>query len=138
LRYQFVAQQTTILIFFQSIIVASQSYKIKNEILDNDFIEQFIQIAENKILTEMKGINENFTELQYKIKSPSEKYLKYIINFEIINNDIKDFFIKNNIIKEDKFISLYSFKAFYGKILIIFEKDNTVIAILIPLYNDTI
>ena len=99
-------------------------YKIINELFDNDFIEQFIQIEQNKILTEFKDIDENFIELEYKIKSPSEKNMKYIKNFEIVSNDIKDFFIENNIAKEEHFISLYSFKSEDGKILIIFEKDN--------------
>jgi len=97
---------------------------IINELLNNDFIEQFIQIVENKFLTEFKDIDENFIELEYKINSPAKKNMKYIKNFEIVNNDIKDFFIENNIAKEEHFISLYSFKAEDGRILIIFDKDN--------------
>ena len=99
-------------------------YKIINEMLDNDFIEQFIQIEENNILTKFKDIDENFIELEYKIDSPLEKNIKYIKNFEIVSNDIKDFFIENNIAKEEHFISLYSFKVEDGKILIIFDKDD--------------
>jgi len=98
-------------------------YKVVNEFVNNDFIEQFIQIEESKIITEFKD-NEIFKELVYKINSPSEKNLKYIINFEIVDKDIKEFFIKSNIAKEEHFISLYSFKADNGKILIIFDKDN--------------
>jgi len=97
---------------------------IINKLLNDDFIEQFIQIEENKILTELKDIDENFTELEYKVNFPSEKNLKYIINFEIVDNNIKDFFIKNNFAKKEHFISLYSFKVEKRKILIIFEKDN--------------
>ena len=97
-------------------------YKIINE-LDVDYIEEIIQ-NENKILSGFKGIDGNFTELEYKINSPSEKYLKYIINFEIVDKDIKEFFIENNIAKEEQFILLYSYKAEDGRILIIFNNDN--------------
>ena len=97
--------------------------KIINE-LDDDFIEHNFQKEENKILKEFKDIDENFTEIEYKINSPQEKNLKYIINFEIVDKDIKDFFIENNFAKEEHFIPLYSFKADEGKILIIFDKDN--------------
>ena len=97
--------------------------KIINE-LDDDYISQCTQIKENEILRYFKNINENFIELEYKINSYSEQNLKYITNFEIVDKDIKDFFIKNNIAKEEHFISLYYYKCDNGKILIIFEKDN--------------
>jgi len=100
-------------------------YKIINELLnDDDYIDQFIKIEENKYLKDFKDINENFIELEYKTKSSSEKNLKYIINFEIINKDIKDFFIENNIAKEEHFISLNNYISKNGEILIIFEKNN--------------
>ena len=100
-------------------------FKIIDDIdsLNNDYID-LIQIEENEILTKFKDIGENFMELGYKINSPSEKHLKYISNFEIVDKDIKDFFIENNIAKEEHFISLCSFKSENGRILIIFEKDN--------------
>jgi len=92
--------------------------------LNNDSIEKFIQIEETKKLKDFKDIDENFTELEYPINSPSEKYLKYITNFEIVSKDIKDFFIKNNIAKEEHFISLDSCIVENGKILIIFDREN--------------
>ena len=99
-------------------------YEIINVLLNNDYIDKFIQIEENKNLNTFKDINENFIELEYKINYPSEKYLKYIINFEIVNKDIKDFFIENNIAKEEHFISLNSYTQDHRKALIIFEKDS--------------
>ena len=98
-------------------------YKIINY-LDDEYLAQFVHFEKNTILNKFKDINENFNELEYKINSPSKKILKYIINFEIIDKDIKDFFIRNNIAKEEHFISLYSYKSENGKILIIFDKDN--------------
>jgi hypothetical protein len=50
--------------------------------------------------------------------------LKYIINFEIVDKDKKDFFIKNNIVKEEHFISVNSCINGTEKILIIFGKNN--------------
>ena len=100
-------------------------YKIINE-LNDDYITQCSQIKENEILKEFRNINENFIELEYKINSPSEKNLKYITNFEIVDKDIKDFFIKNNIAKEKHFIPLKSYKCDKGKILIIFERNNNI------------
>ena len=100
-------------------------YKIINE-LDDDYITQCTQIKENEIIKEFRNINENFIELEYKINFPSEKNLKYITNFEIVDKDIKDFFIKNNITKEEHFIPLKSYKCDNGKILIIFEKNNKI------------
>ena len=97
---------------------------IINELLDNDYIEQFIKIEEKKSLSDFKDIDEKFTELKYKVKFPSEKYLKYIINFEIVDKNIKDFFIENKFAKEEHFISLYYCKCDNEKMLIIFEKDK--------------
>ena len=94
-------------------------YKILNE-LDNDYIALF----NNKSLTEFKNIEEKFIESEYKMNSPLEKCLKYITNFEIVDNDIKDFFIKNEIAKEEHFISLYSYISENGKILLIFEESH--------------
>jgi len=94
-------------------------YKILNE-LDNDYIA----LCNNKNLTEFKNIEEKFIESEYKINSPLEKCLKYITNFEIVDNDIKDFFIKNEIAKEDHFISLNSYKSENEKSLLIFEKSH--------------
>ena len=102
--------------------LAYNYYKIINE-MDDDFIEHNFQIEENKILKEFQDIDENFIELEYK-NSFQEKNLKYIINFEIVDKDLKDFFIENKIAKEEHFIPLYSFKSDEGKILIIFDKDN--------------
>ena len=93
--------------------------KILNE-LDNDYIALF----NNKNLTEFKNIEEKFIESEYKINSPLEKCLKYITNFEIVDNDIKDFFTQNEIAKEEHFISLYSYISESGKILLIFEEDQ--------------
>jgi len=98
-------------------------YSIIND-LDDDYIAQFIQFEQNNFLEEFQDVNGNFTELEYKLNSPPEKYLKYIINFEIVDKDTKDLFIKNNIAKEEHFISLYSYISEIGKILIIFDKDN--------------
>ena len=91
--------------------------------LKNDFISQFIQIEKSNLL-QFKDIDENFTEIEYKINSPSPKNLKYIQNFELVEKDIKDNFIKNNIAKEEHFISLYSCIAENRRILIIFDKNN--------------
>ena len=96
--------------------------KIINE-LDNKYISQFIN-REKTFLKEFKYINENFIELVYKIKYPSEKYLKYIINFEIVDKDIKDFFFKNNIVNEELFIPLNYCINECGKILIEFDINN--------------
>ena len=52
--------------------------------------------------------------------------MKYIINFEIVDKDIKDFFIKNNIVKEEHFISVNSCINGTEKILIIFGKNNNI------------
>ena len=93
--------------------------KILNE-LYNDYIALF----NNKNLTEFKNIEEKFIESEYKINSPLEKCLKYITNFEIVDNDIKDFFTQNEIAKEEHFISLYSYISESGKILLIFEEDQ--------------
>ena len=99
-------------------------YQIINH-LDDDYIDQFIHLNQNKILKEFKDVNiEKFLELEYKINSPTEKNLKYITNFEIVDKKIKDFFINNKIAKEEHFISLNSYKSEKGKIFIIFDKDN--------------
>ena len=101
----------------------SNHYTIINE-LDDDYISHFVQFEQDKMLEEFKDVNnENFRELEYKINSPSEKNMKYIINFELVDKEIKDFFIKNKIAKEEHFITLHSLCK-NGKILIIFEKDN--------------
>jgi len=89
--------------------------KILNE-LDDDYIALF----NNKDVTKFKNNEEKFIELEYKINAPSEKCLKYITNFEIVDNDIKDFFIKNEIVKEEHFISLYSYLSENEKRLLIF------------------
>ena len=96
--------------------------QIINE-LDDNYISQFIN-REKTILKEFKYINDNFIELEYKIKYPSEKYLKYIINFEIVGKDIKDFFIKNSIVNEELFKPLNYCITESGKILIVFGKNN--------------
>ena len=96
--------------------------KIVNEL--DDYISQFILTEEKKISSELKDINENFIELEYKINITSEKKLKYIKNFELVEKDIKDFFIKNNVAKEEHFISLNYCIAENGRILIIFDKNN--------------
>ena len=98
-------------------------YIINN--LDDDYISQFVNFEQNKMLEKFKDVNnENFIELEYKINSVSDKYLKYISNFELVDNEIKDFFIKNNIAKEEHFISLHSYICRKRKILVIFDKDN--------------
>ena len=102
----------------------SYYYKIINE-LDHNYISQFIN-REKTFLKEFKYIDENFIELEYKIDSPLEKNIKYIKNFEIVNNDIKDFFIENNIAKEEHFISVNSCINGTEKILIIFGKNNNI------------
>ena len=98
-------------------------YVIIND-LDDDYISQFIQFEQNKMLEEFKDANnEDFKVLEYKINFPSEKNMKYITNFELVDQEIKDFFIKYNIAKEEHFIKLH-FLSKNGKILIIFEKDK--------------
>jgi len=92
--------------------------KIINE-LNNDYINQ---IKQTKIYDEFNNIDD-FIELDSKIKSPSEKNLKYIINFEIVNDDIRSFFIQNNIARKEHFIPC-SYLAYNGKILIIFNKNS--------------
>ena len=99
-------------------------YRIINDILDDDYIDQFIQNEEYKSLKDFKDIDETFTELEYKINFPTSKKLKYIINFEIVDKDIKNFFIENNIAKEEHFISLDFYKCDNEKILIAFNKNN--------------
>ena len=98
-------------------------YKIINN-LDDDYITQYIQLDQNKILNELKDVNENFTECEYKINSPKEKKMKYIMNFEIVDEDIRGFFIRNKIAKKEHFIPLYSYLSQNGKIFFIFSRDN--------------
>jgi len=98
-------------------------YKIINK-LDDDYVAQCIQLDQNKIVNEFKDVNESFKVLEYNINSPSKKSLEYIMNFEIVDEEIKDFFIKNKFAKREYFISLYSNKIQNGKILIIFYKNK--------------
>lgn len=91
--------------------------------LENNYINE---IKKKKISNKFKQIDvDNFNELSYEINESSKRYLKYIINFEIINEDIKNFFIKNKIIKENQII-LGLYLAENGKILI-FLKNRIII-----------
>ena len=87
--------------------------------LGDDYINQIEQI---EVFDKFKEFND-FVELEYKINPSSKINFKYINNFEIIDENIKNFFIKHNIAKDDHFISC-SYIADNGKILIIFKKNN--------------
>ena len=87
--------------------------------LDDDYFHQIEQI---KITDEFKDVGD-FEELEYKIKFSSEKIIKYITNFEIVDGNIKNFFIQNNIAKEVHFKPC-SYIADHGKILIIFNYNE--------------
>jgi len=96
----------------------SDYFKIISE-LDDNYINQ---IAQKKTFPDFKDID-GFRE--YKINSPLKNDLKYIINFEIVDKNIKNFFINNKIAKEEHFLPC-SYISENGKILIIFNKDNKI------------
>ena len=85
--------------------------------LVGDYINQ---IEKKKIVDEFNNIDD-FIESEYKINE--EINLKYIINFEIVDENIKNFFIKYHIAKEEHFIRC-TYIADNGKILLIFNKNN--------------
>jgi len=87
--------------------------------LEYDFINQ---IEQKKVFKEFRDIKD-FIELEYKVNPSSEIVFKYITDFEIIDENIKKFFIKYGIVKEENFISC-SYIVDSGKILIMFNKNN--------------
>ena len=90
-------------------------------------LSEYKKVIDNKFITPLQLSNINtkeFSLTEKKLEKKSSTHvLNYYIDFEIINQEIKDYFVNNLIINENKFFSGY-YIAGDKKIFIILKIDN--------------
>ena len=98
--------------YYQNLIQLIKTYK-----------KEYLEEIDKKFSSGQFKFTEQYNHMKYKINKPGNKQIEYLIDFDIINEEIISLFEQNEIIKKEKLIS-GEYIACEKKILFYYEKDN--------------
>jgi len=101
----------------------TENYSLNLIQLIKTYKKNYLEEIDKKFSSGQFKFTEEYHHMKYKINKPGNNNIKYLIDFDIINEEIISLFEQNEIIKRENLIS-GEYIAGENKILFYFEKDN--------------